>query len=77
MHPPCRCAELSCGGIVIFGTDAFGYGMIVRGIAVVTVTRPGEGDVYGICHDKGGRKENREEEDRKHGRRRNGRKEKE
>lgn len=38
MHPPCRCAELSCGGIVIFATDAFGYGMIVREIAVVAMT---------------------------------------
>jgi len=65
---------LGCGGIVVFATNAFGDGMVVRGI-VATMTRPGEADVYRICHDKGGRKENREEEERKHGGRRNGRKE--
>jgi len=31
--------------------------------------------VYGICHDEGGMKESREKEEKKHGRRRNGRKE--
>ena len=64
---PCRhCAQ--GGGVVIFATDTFCYGMIVRGFA--TVTSPSETDMYWVCRDEADEKKTGEQEQRDHGRRR-------